>query len=96
MRGCICIDRSKSGSRSGCLCRAVSGSFHGGLFGGGAAGLVKYYELYSTLIDLMLLKGIVDDDQPVQELSQDLMPELFQVLGFPAKDCLLKGRTIVK
>jgi hypothetical protein len=30
----------------------------------------------------MTMKGIVDDDQPVLELSIMVMPELFQVLGY--------------
>ena len=69
---------------------------HGGLFGGGIVGIMRYYELYSSLLDLTLLKGIVDDDQPMQEIAQDLMPELFQVLGFSQKDCLVEGRPISK
>jgi hypothetical protein len=69
---------------------------HGGWLGGGKAGLLRYHELYSTLVNLMLLKGIVDDDQPVQEIAQDLMPELFQVLGVPSKHCLLEGKPVLK
>ena len=70
---------------------------HGGFWGGGAAGILRYHDLYSTLLDLMTLKGIVDDDQPVQEMAQDLVPEIFQILGMvPPKACALEGRPILK
>ena len=70
---------------------------HGGFWGGGAAGILRYHDLYSTLLNLMTLKGIVDDDQPVQEMAQDLVPDLFQILGASSpKACALEGRPILK
>jgi hypothetical protein len=53
--------------------------------------VLRYHDVYEKMMNLMLLAGIVDDDQPVQELTQDLIPDLFQVLGFEAKACMLEG-----
>eukprot|EP01045_Picozoa_sp_COSAG04_P028644 COSAG04_NODE_4503_length_2048_cov_2.282709_1_plen_446_part_00 len=67
------------------------GTMHGGFWGGGKAGVLRYHDVYEKMMSLMLLAGIVDDDQPVQELTQDLVTDLFQVLGFDAKACMLEG-----
>ena len=67
------------------------GSMHGGFWGGGKAGVLRYHDVYEKMMNLMLLAGIVDDDQPVQELTQDLIPEMFQVLEFGAEACVIGG-----
>eukprot|EP01046_Picozoa_sp_COSAG06_P030061 COSAG06_NODE_2834_length_6204_cov_12.577396_8_plen_48_part_00 len=44
--------------------------------------MLQLEKLYAHLLEIMTMKGIVDDDQPVLELSIMVMPELFQVLGY--------------